>query len=62
MKRTIVVSAALLLVGARMVWKERRRRAGLRRQQVQLQTWEGEGGRAEDAISPPVSPVSASDL
>ena len=62
MNRTIVVTAALILIGARIRWKERRRRAGLRRQQVQLQTWEGEGGRSEDTVSRPTSPDSAPDL
>ena len=56
MKRMVVLSAALLLIGAHLMQRERRRRAALRAQAVQLQSWEGEGGRAGDANAQPMSP------
>ena len=49
MRRMTVLSAALILIGAHILWKERRRRSVRREQEVQLQSWEGEGGRAKDA-------------
>jgi hypothetical protein len=61
MKPMTVVSAALILIGGWMVWTDRRRRVGRRQEEVQLQAWEGEGGRAEDTVVPPVSAASASD-
>jgi len=58
MKRMIVLSAALILIGAHVLRKERWRRSALQEQKVQLQNWEDEGGRAEDADSQPVSSES----
>ena len=57
MKSMMVLSAALILIGAHILLEERRRRsAGREQEEVQLQSWEGEGGRAEDADPQSVSP------
>jgi len=61
MKRMTVVSAALILIGGWMLWKDRRSRIGRRQHEVQLQAWEGEGGRAADRVATPASAASASD-
>ena len=46
MKHTMVLSAALILIGAHILGKQHLRRSARREQEGQLKSWEGEGGRA----------------
>jgi hypothetical protein len=47
MNRAMILGVAVLLMGAAYaMWNQRQRRLRLREPQVELQTWETEGGRA----------------